>query len=502
MHIFYRNLLLFTLLSIGLSVVVAESVSDGSGRSEIQLELGKLLLEDGRPWEALIAYDLAKVGAKPDQLVRASTGMVYALQSVAEFNRAHKEAVVLGNVRPDNPDVQVLVAEAHWSAGLFEEADQIYKRIIDSYPMNSAARHGVARSFLGRNQLEAALREIKVALSGEDVNPDVYHTLGSIYRRKNQYEDAADAYENYIQSLPAVNRNRRGQWINSQIDFLRSFDGLVPLEGVSGDNRVHTIPFRVVNDKVVVRGKINAGSLIDIVIDTGAEQMVLSQGTAENVGVETITTTISAGVGDVGVRGLDLGRVDLLEIGSLVVRNVPALIKNPPLSDLPRRRVLDSISPIALGLSTVIDYKNHQILLADTLPDEPSNIDIPMRVNRLAVIRGLINEQHPRAFVVDTGGEVISLSIGTTHSIGMSPPRHIPLRVYGTSGWDQDAFLLPGVQLDFNKINYSKFTAVVLNLHRPSALLGFHIGGIVGHKFLSDYKVTFDLNRALLRLSS
>ena len=156
---------------------------------------------------------------------------------------------------------------------------------------------------------------------------------------------------------------------------------------------------------------------IDIVIDTGAVQMVLSQGTAENVDVETITTTISAGVGDVGVRGLDLGRVDLLEIGSLVVRNVPALIKNPPLSDLPRRRVLDSISPIALGLSTVIDYKNHQILLADTLPDEPSDIDIPMRVNRLAVIRGLINEQHPRTFVVDTGGEVISLSIGTTHTV-------------------------------------------------------------------------------------
>ena len=315
MHIFYRNLLLFVLLSVSLSAVVVESVSDDSGRSEIQLEFGKLLLEDGRPWEALIAYDLAKVGARPEQLVRASSGMVYALQSVAEFNRAHKEAVFLSSLQPDDPDVQALVAEAHWSAGLFEEADQIYQRIIDSYPMHSAARHGLARSFLGQNQLEAALREIEIALVNEDANPDVYHTLGSIFRRKNQYSDAADAYENYIKSLPVVNRDRRAQWVRSQIEFLRSFGGLVPLEFASGDNRVHTIPFRVVNDKVVVRGKINAGSPIDIVIDTGAEQMVLSQGTAENVGVETITTTISAGVGDVGVRGLDLGRVDLLEIG-------------------------------------------------------------------------------------------------------------------------------------------------------------------------------------------
>ena len=502
MHIFYRNLLVFVLLSIGLSAVIAESVSEDSGRSEIQLEFGKLLLDDGRPWEALIAYDLAKAGAKHDQLVRASSGMIYALQSVAEFNRAHQEALFLGSLRPDNPDVQTLIADAHWSAGLFEEAEQIYTSIIDSYPNNSAARHGIARSFLGRNQLDAALREIKIALADADVDPDVYHTLGSIFRRKNQYDEAADAYEDYVNRLPSVNRERRGQWVYSQIEFLRSFGNRVPLQIVSDDNRVHTIPFRLVNDKVIVRGKINSESPIDIVIDTGAEQMVLSQETAENVGVETITTTISAGVGDVGVRGLDLGRVDLLEIGSLVVRNVPTLIKNPPLSDLPRRRVLDSISPIALGLSTIIDYKNYQIQIADDLPDEPSDIDIPMRINRLAVIRGLINEHYPRTFVVDTGGEVISLSIGTTHSIGLSPPRHIPLRVYGTSGWDQDAFLLPGVQLDFNKVNYSNFTAVVLNLHRPSALLGFHIGGIVGHTFLSDYRVTFDLNRALLRLSS
>ena len=29
---------------------------------------------------------------------------------------------------------------------------------------------------------------------------------------------------------------------------------------------------------------------------------------------------------------------------------------------------------------------------------------------------------------------------------------------------------------------------------------GFHIGGIVGHSFLSDYRVTLDLNRNVMRL--
>jgi hypothetical protein len=35
----------------------------------------------------------------------------------------------------------------------------------------------------------------------------------------------------------------------------------------------------------------------------------------------------------------------------------------------------------------------------------------------------------------------------------------------------------------------------------PSALLGYQVGGIVGHRFLSRYRVGIDLERSVLRLS-
>ena len=44
------------------------------------------------------------------------------------------------------------------------------------------------------------------------------------------------------------------------------------------------------------------------------------------------------------------------------------------------------------------------------------------------------------------------------------------------------------------------YSVVVLNLDTPSALLGFQVGGIVGHKFLSGYRTVIDLDRSLLRL--
>jgi hypothetical protein len=43
---------------------------------------------------------------------------------------------------------------------------------------------------------------------------------------------------------------------------------------------------------------------------------------------------------------------------------------------------------------------------------------------------------------------------------------------------------------------------VVMNLHMPSALLGVQLGGTVGHRFLSRYRVAIDLERSLLRLTA
>jgi hypothetical protein len=54
--------------------------------------------------------------------------------------------------------------------------------------------------------------------------------------------------------------------------------------------------------------------------------------------------------------------------------------------------------------------------------------------------------------------------------------------------------------LNFAAIEYRNFPVVVLNLRAPSVLLGFQLGGIVGHKFLGKYRVAMDLARSELRL--
>jgi hypothetical protein len=151
-------------------------------------------------------------------------------------------------------------------------------------------------------------------------------------------------------------------------------------------------------------------------------------------------------------------------------------------------------------MSMRIDYRNKLLTIGRRLPPVEASVSLPMRINRLAMVRGTLNSTHPAYFVVDTGGEVISISAETASILPESPFRRIPLKVWGTSGWDREAFLMPGVNLSFEEIEYRNFPLVVLNLRAPSVLLGFQLGGIVGHKFLSPYRVTMDMERSELLL--
>ncbi|MDP7295604.1 MAG: pepsin/retropepsin-like aspartic protease family protein, partial [Vicinamibacterales bacterium] len=230
-----------------------------------------------------------------------------------------------------------------------------------------------------------------------------------------------------------------------------------------------------------------------------AEQTVVSREIARRQNVQPVVYTLSAGVGEVGLRGLQIGRIDSLEIGSLEIENVPCLIKNPPLTGIPTREV-ESFSPLAAGLSVTVDYERRRLTFGRRIADAPADVELPLRQHRLVTVRGTVNDQDA-SFVVDTGGEVISISSQTASTLNYRPlVRRLPLRVYGSSGWDPDAFLLPGVNLMFNSIAFPNYPVVVLNLRAPSALLGFQVGGIIGHTFLSRYRVAIDLERSVVRL--
>jgi len=472
-----------------------------NGDAELQFQLANLLFDETRYWDALSAFERATEASDAGLALRALKGKVRTELRVAEFVRARTDAEKLKSTAPADPEALTLYADSLWAYGLFDDADDVYRAAITLAPGSARARFGVARSLSTRSHLDEALSEALAASAASPRDGEIHALVGDIYERLHRFDEAAISYSNYINLLPNKDRSDKAAWSRAQVQFLEAFHGMTPVELDEQDaTMLHTIPFRLVKDKIVVQARVNGGSMQDFMLDTGSEETVISRQTAERERIKPITYTLSAGVGEVGLRGLELARIKSLDFGTLQIRNLPVLIKNPALRGIPKREG-ESFSPLSLGMSMTIDYQKRLLTIGKHLPAGQPDFKLPMRVHRLAMVRGTLNSNHPVYFVVDTGGEVISISSETASSLAIEPTgRKIQLRVWGTSGWDRDAFLMPGMNLDFDRIEYRNIPLVVLNLRAPSILLGFQVGGIVGHKFLGSYRVAMDLANSELRL--
>jgi predicted aspartyl protease/Flp pilus assembly protein TadD len=430
---------------------------------------------------------------------RARAGAVRSALRIAEWGVALTQAAGFRGAAAD-PSTLALAGDALWASGRFEEGESAYRDALGLDPASPRARLGMAKALASRNQMGSALDQAQAALGAAPDDPDIRHALGSIYERMHRYDEAATAYLSYLRALKGADRPDLIRWAVNHIAFLRSFDGTVPYE-MESTRRVtrHVFDFRLVDGKVVIKGKINGGRSVDLTLDTGAEHTALSERTAARFGVQPIAETLTAGVGEAGLRGQRLAKIRQIDLGSLKIYNVPCLIKSPSMPGLPVDGT-DGFSPLALGLSMTVDYRTRHVVLGDLEGDPAPARELPLRLNRLATVEGRINDT-PVSFIVDTGGEGILVS--TSAARGLFTPadrRRINLRVYGASGYEPDAYLLPGINLSFGPLRLPNQPVIVLDLSAPSVLLGYQVGGILGYRLLGRYRVDFDLERSVLRL--
>lgn len=490
-------------LSAVAAAVLALTVHPHAGVDDADTEITRAdtLFERARYREAVKSYMRARE-LNPDLAVPSTRAVVRALLRVGDFRQAAEESAGLADLSSDPTDL-ALRGDALWSVGHFEEAEASYAAALADTPDFAAATHGMARVLDARGRSDEALQLVQSAVERDPEVAEYRHTRAYLLERMRNYQVAADELERYLTLLPKEGFKEQIKLARARIKFLRHFKDRTPLQmtpDVAG--QVHVVPFRIERDKLLVKVRVNNRWTRDLVVDTGAEMTVVSEESARSAGVYSVAETLSAGVGDVGLRRLKLARLSSLEVGTLRVEHVPAMIKDPPLRRVPSQEI-DAISPLALGMSMRVDYDRKELVMARDLPPLASapTVEMPMWMHRLATVRGLVNGTTPAAFVVDTGGQAISIS--RTTAVGLEQLgrfRRIPLRVFGTSGWDRDAFLLPGVDLAVDEVKMNRSSLVVLNLRAPSVLLGYEVGGILGHNFLSRYTVSLDLESGTMRL--
>ena len=51
----------------------------------------------------------------------------------------------------------------------------------------------------------------------------------------------------------------------------------------------------------------------------------------------------------------------------------------------------ESLSPLALGFSMMIDYQTRKLTFGSIIPVEPVDFELPLRLHRLAMVRGTVD---------------------------------------------------------------------------------------------------------------
>ena len=465
---------------------------------ENQLERGDTLMSRLQYEDAYVVYKSLRESNEAQTRVRAGAGMVRALLRLNLYAEAAREGAAVAARDGELASALSLHGDALWASGYFQEAEARYDEALTIDPADAIALHGRGRSLAARRQFDRAMADVKQAISEAPKEPSFYYTLASILEETRQYKASADALDKYLDLIPSRDQSEMAKWAASQSAFLRSFGNKVPFELIS-NNEVYTIPFRVQDGRVLVRGRVNGNAAADFALDTGTDQTTLTPQVAQRAGVRPAQTLQTAGVGSIGVgfRELQVGRLDELLIGDFRIRNVPGLIKSPSLTEIPRAEGA-GFNPLALGFSIELDYKRGVMTMAKHFDDGDFPTRLPMRIQRLATVRATINGKTPVSLVLDTGGTAVTVSRKVAARLDVNPStRLVPVHVYGTSGWDRTAFLLPFLDIELAPgVGTSQKSVTVLNLDAPSALLGYEMGGILGHEFLRHYFVRIDLERA------
>ena len=480
-------------IAVGSLTLTAQERSPDAIVREADSLMSRLQYED-----ALLSYRAAQSASDSAVRIRAGAGVMNAMLKLGQFADAERQGAEVAARDPLQAGAIAVHGDAMWSAGLFTDAEARYDAALKLDPDNPIALHGRGRSYAAQWRAPEALADLTRAVAADPRQASYHYTLAMIYEEQHDFLRAADTLAKYLLLLPSRDESNLTKWAQTREQFLRSFGTREPYELVNKDE-VLTIPYRVDDGRLLVDGVVNGRTPVSFALDTGTDQTILTPVIASKASVVPAATLQSAGVGVIGYgyRGLEIARINSLQIGKLHMRNVPTVIKSPSLVGLPRPEGA-AFSPLALGYSVVVDPQKRILTLSRRLPEASYSTRLPLRMQRLPMVRARVNGGMSATLAVDTAGDGTAISHHIARQIDPTTPPadRIRARVFGSAGWDPTAFLLPFVDIELaNGVGLNDRSIVVLNLDAPSGLLGFNLGGILGQDFLQNYVVSLDMTR-------
>ncbi|HKP86096.1 MAG TPA: aspartyl protease family protein [Blastocatellia bacterium] len=452
----------------------------------------------------------ARLLAKNDQDLQAMLGASFANLKQQEYVKCYDYAASALKLDVRSSRAHALAGIALLRSGLVRAAVDELRQSLNINPKEALAIGGASEIDYFEGRTKDARAKAYYAHQLDPEEPDYIMIYARASSRAEDFKEAADAYELFLQVAPESERERRDR-IRGLIQFYRQLSGL-RVHDISGPSLTQ-VPFYLGTDRrPYIRLKVNGRDAL-FVIDTGSGFTVVSMDSARRLGISEISRGgNSQGVGGTGKFEIVYGLIKSMNLGDLKVRLVPCFIR--PFhgnKDRPDEERADGF----IGLSilshfvTELDYKESRMRLdrnferptpAASVPDTTV---IPFRTtqNGLISIETEFEGSHTVNAILDSGASSTAISVAAVERLNMRDQiiKGQTTNVIGAAGITNNVEMLFIRNCRVADLMQSNLRALILDFGAINETSGFEQSGILGGDFLRHFRVTIDFPRTQVR---
>ena len=252
---------------------------------------------------------------------------------------------------------------------------------------------------------------------------------------------------------------------------------------------------------VYLKVRINGGRTLRLLLDSGAEHLVVATAVARNAGLPVGPQLSLIGFGGQPDEGGYYTVAGSVETGPLTLRNCPVDVVNHKVVD-----GADGVMPLALfsGFLVRLDLPGKVLELTPyenaTVP--PERFTRALAVNAVLLLRTVLNGLHDGYYLLDTGAAHNALSRTTVSELGGPGPGSEMRRVQGAAGASEVPQMRYAMHFRTAGQDIVSNDVVLVDLDTFSRYNGVKVAGLLGYPALSRYVLTVDYRHALVRMQA
>jgi Aspartyl protease len=251
---------------------------------------------------------------------------------------------------------------------------------------------------------------------------------------------------------------------------------------------------------VLLKARINNGRTLRLILDSGAEHIVVTRATARAVGLATGSRLSLVGFGRMEENaGTSIART--VDVGPLSFRECPVDVVDHKVVD-----GADGVLPLVLFSDFIVrlDFpaKTLDLTPYQSAGESHGRFTRALAVNAVLFLRTALDELHNGYFLLDTGAAHNALSRTTAKALGGPGVLASSRVVQGASGVAEVLEMKSAVRFRTAGQDITSDDVVLLDLDTMSRYNGLEVAGLLGYPALKRYVVTVNYRDSLVRMEA